>query len=667
MARSISSSSISSTLHKYIPSDRTIDIFSRTITGITITYITYKIGKVIYFQGVRGLIKTITGNILTTVRSIPLLSQAIDKGLDEALSELIEEIAPVTTSPKMILPSGIMNSPNEQNEVEVLLRDAQLAMEKDAHDNGFQNSSVFGGIYHPVSYNSHILSPSSSSSSYPLIQYLQSTITSIFLNTNQLYPTLFRYARKMEAEAVMMGVNLLKGYGLSSSTVDHANQANDVAPDAVGVLTSGGTESIVVSVKTYRDAALAKLGYTDDIQEENITIHGSSVSKLVSPITQANKDGIYFQVLAGITCHPALDKACHLLGLQLIKIPVNPITKALDPQDIKRFLTPYTLVIYASAPGFAHGIVDPVKEIGDICVNYHSTVCWGTEGVPIHVDNCLGGILLSFAYNLQQQPTESSTNTLMNKYPIPAFDFRAHTAVKTISMDIHKYGNVPKGSSIVAFRTSNLRKYAYTAVTDFPGGFYTTPTIGGSRNGIAGALSWSTLIYYGYTGYGSIAKITMEIYQYIIEFIESKIPELQLVGTPHACIIAFTSAKHTETKQEIFSSYSLAARMEEKGWHLALLQNPSALHIVITERLNELYIPKESTTSTKASLSSSIRIVDRWLQDLEECTKLCVQDPYNKQYLGKGTAAIYGAASILPGGEVKRILQRYCDILYMVR
>lgn len=641
-------------LSKYLPSPRIQDLFSRTVTVLTLSYVSYRGIQILQRQGISGLVRTLTGSIISIVRHVPLLDQAMDKKMDDALSELVEELAPITSDPKIILPSGIAaaSSNDEQLEqVERMLRNAQSAMEKDARDNGFRNGFVFGGIYHPVSYHAN----TSSSVGSSLIQYLQSSITTIFLNTNQLYPTLFRTARKMEAEAVMMSVNLLKGYGLSSSSavLPVTDSTNDPAPDSCGVLTSGGTESILVSMKTYRDCALKRLGYTEDIQDEHSVINGAQVTTLVSPIIQANKDGIVLQVLAGISCHPALDKACHLLGLQLIKIPVDPLTKALNPYDVEKLFSPSTLVIYASAPGFAHGIVDPVGLIGQVAERYTSSLVWGAEGIPIHVDNCLGGVYLSFAYEQQKEQEEQGGNV----YRIPAFDFRASKQVQTISIDLHKYGNTPKGSSIVAFRSSTLRKNAYSAVVDFPGGYYTTPTIGGSRNGISGSLSWATLCYYGYTGYSRIARVTNDIHQHILTTITNQIPGLQIVGTPHACIIAFNSV--------LFSPYSLAARMQEKGWHLALLQNPPALHIVITERLNEEFIPNGDDSS--ATVAVSRRVVDQWLMDLKNCTEECINDPLHPKYLGKGTAGIYGAASILPGGEVKRILQRYCDVLYMVR
>ena len=63
--------------------------------------------------------------------------------------------------------------------------------------------------------------------------------------SNPLHPDVFPAVRKMEAEIVAM---VLKMYN---------------NPSGAGVTTSGGTESIVMAVKTYRDWARATKGITE--------------------------------------------------------------------------------------------------------------------------------------------------------------------------------------------------------------------------------------------------------------------------------------------------------------------------------------------------------------------------------------------------------------------
>ena len=59
---------------------------------------------------------------------------------------------------------------------------------------------------------------------------------SIFLETNALNPMAFNSLRKMEIEIVKMSINIMHG-----------------DKDTVGSVTSGGTESILCAIKTYRD------------------------------------------------------------------------------------------------------------------------------------------------------------------------------------------------------------------------------------------------------------------------------------------------------------------------------------------------------------------------------------------------------------------------------
>ncbi len=58
----------------------------------------------------------------------------------------------------------------------------------------------------------------------------------LYLNTNGLNPMAFPSLRKLERDVVAMSAGLLGG-----------------GPETVGVLTSGGTESILLAVKTARD------------------------------------------------------------------------------------------------------------------------------------------------------------------------------------------------------------------------------------------------------------------------------------------------------------------------------------------------------------------------------------------------------------------------------
>lgn len=62
------------------------------------------------------------------------------------------------------------------------------------------------------------------------------------------------------------------------------------------------------------------------------------------------------------------------------------------------------------------------------------------------------------------------------------FDFRV-PGVTSMSIDTHKYGLAPKGSSVVLYRNTELRKHQFVAVTEWSGGLYVSPSAAGSRSG----------------------------------------------------------------------------------------------------------------------------------------------------------------------------------------
>jgi glutamate/tyrosine decarboxylase-like PLP-dependent enzyme len=86
--------------------------------------------------------------------------------------------------------------------------------------------------------------------------------------------------------------------------------------------------------------------------------------------------------------------------------------------------------------------------------------------VCLHVDACLGAFVLPFLRRLGRGPAP--------------FDFSVE-GVTSMSADTHKYGQAHKGTSVVLYRSAELRHAQFTAVTDWSGGLYVSPGIAGSR------------------------------------------------------------------------------------------------------------------------------------------------------------------------------------------
>ncbi len=317
----------------------------------------------------------------------------------------------------------------------------------------WKDGKVSGAVYHGD--NSHI-------------DFLN-RVYAINSQSNPLHADVWPSTTKFEAEIVAMTARMLgaeKGSGIC------------------GTVTSGGTESILVAMKTYRDWARETKGIT-------------------AP-----------EMIAPTTAHAAFDKAAQYFGIQMRRIPIGPDFRA-DVAATREAITPNTIVIIGSAPPFPHGIVDPVEELSELARE---------RGIGFHTDGCLGGFLLPWAEKLG--------------YPVPRFDFRL-PGVTSISADTHKYGYAAKGTSVVLYRNPELRHFQYYTTTDWPGGLYFSPTLAGSRPGALSAACWAAMVTMGENGYMRAAKAILETAAKIKQGIR-EIPELQMIGDP-LFVVAFMS------------------------------------------------------------------------------------------------------------------------------
>jgi len=296
-----------------------------------------------------------------------------------------------------------------------------------------------------------------------------------------------------------------------------------------------------------------------------------------------------------VTAHAAFDKACHYFGVKLVHIELDK-DMAVDIPKVHRAINKNTILIVGSAPGFPHGVIDPIQQLAALAQSHN---------IGMHVDTCLGGFVLPFAEKLG--------------YPIPIFDFRL-SGVTSMSADTHKYGYTSKGTSVVLFRTPELRNHMYFVAEDWTGGAYASPTIAGSRPGGLIAAAWAGMISIGQEGYRIYVDGIMKTAIRIIAGIKT-IPELHVVGKPAAMVVAFGS-----TDLDIFK---INASMSLKGWNLNSLQFPSSVHICVTAKL--------------------IGLGDAFVEDLRNSVQEVKEHP--EKFQG-GTAAIYGLAATIPDRSV---------------
>ena len=475
------------------------DAWKTAATAILLTLAVEHLPGRLYGLWQDGIVTTLKKLATRLYLATPKGRKQLEEGAEKARAQLEASLLCDLDSPMQTLPEAGLSHE------EVLTKLRRMA---DRDQSLYSTGKVSGGVY--VKQEELV--------------FLQEVMKR-FILSNQLHPEVFPSARQLESEVIRMVVGLFHG-----------------DREACGVLTSGGTESLLMMVLAYREWGRAK-----GIRRPNI----------VTPLST----------------HPAVAKAGAYFGVKIKYVDLDPVTLEANPKAMEQAITCNTVAIIANAPSYPYGAIDSVTALGDIAVR---------KGVNLHVDCCLGGFLLPF---MQEAG-----------YSMPDFDFRVK-GVTSISCDPHKYGCTPKGVSVIMYRTGELRRYQFFSKLDWTGGLYCTPAIGGSRSGMLVAAAWSVIVAKGRAGYVAQTKAILACVQSILRRLP-EVPEIQVIGRPKASIIAFASS--------VVNIYTVAETMHKhSGWSLNSLQTPPAVHICITAancHLADQFIVdlKEAVTITKA-------------------------------------------------------------------
>ena len=324
-----------------------------------------------------------------------------------------------------------------------------------------------------------------------------------FSSANGLNPTAFKSLKRLETDIIAATARLLNG-----------------PPETCGVVTSGGTESCLLAVKTYRDLARAR--------------RGVKRPEMVLPVT----------------AHVAWFKAADYFGVRPRLLPLDGQLRA-DVGKLRRLMNRNTVMVLGSAPEYPHGIIDPIEAMGAIAQE---------RGVPMHVDACVGGFILPFM--------------AMNGRPLPAWDYRV-PGVTSMSADIHKYGFAAKGASTITYRSIALLRHQMFVHTEWPGGVFASPALLGTRPGGAYAAAWAAMQHFGVDGYRELAARTTRAFDRIRDGVAA-IPELYVMGAPSGPLLGFGSR---DAQVNIFA---VGDQLDAKGWKVNRLQKPDGLHAMVT-------------------------------------------------------------------------------------
>jgi sphinganine-1-phosphate aldolase len=293
-----------------------------------------------------------------------------------------------------------------------------------------------------------------------------------------------------------------------------------------GSITSGGSESILLTVKAARDWARQR-GRLDRRRRGN--------------------------VVAPRSAHPAFAKAAHYLDLDLRRSALHDDQRA-DPAALAAMIDPDTVLVVASAPSYPHGVVDDVPAIAGIAAS---------AGLPCHVDACVGGMVLPFARSIGAWRGDFG-------FSVPG--------VTSVSVDLHKFGYTAKGASVIVYRSADLFGCQTFADSSWTGGRYEAPSLCGTRPGGAITAAWAALRYLGHAGYCELTRRSLDATAALREGLDA-IRGLHVVGDPDVNLIAVGDA-HGRIRR-------IAAQLRCRGWVLGTQGDPASgqepsIHLTVT-------------------------------------------------------------------------------------
>ena len=330
---------------------------------------------------------------------------------------------------------------------------------------------------------------------------------------NGLDPTTFTSVATMEREVLGFARGILHGDA-----------------DVVGTVTSGGTESCLLAVKTARD---------------NWRV--------------AHPDAGMPRLLAPVTAHAAFQKAAHYFGLELDLVPVGENGTCDASALIERMGDDVALVV-VSAPSYPFAALDPIADVAAAAAEH---------GIACHVDACIGGWVLPW---LDTAP----------------WDFRV-PGVTSVSADLHKFGYAPKGASVVLQRGRDRQRAQYFATTRWSGYPVVNPTMLGSKSAGALAASWAIIHALGESGYAELAAVCERATVALRSVIEG-IEGLRVVGDPVGPLFA-VATDDTVPEGRRVDPHHWADQVRTHGFLLQLqpaftqsdgTRLPSTTHLTIT-------------------------------------------------------------------------------------
>ena len=260
--------------------------------------------RILYTQGSRGVFAA----VMRAIRSLPGIDIVVQKVLSREVAQTVQQMTGKS--------GGNSQSDSQRQPVPFPAVGAPLAqLCKELEDNAAKETACRNGKLFAYVYDGAV------SQSQQVAGVVQAQLAasgagtdvdsgvkfafSKTMHTNALNPTAFPSLLLYENEVVSMCADLMHGDGL-----------------VAGSMTSGGTESVLMAFKSYRDMARKQRPW------------------ITAP-----------EVVAPVTVHPAIEKAAHYFGFTIKHVPITHDFKA-DVAAMARAITRNTIALTASAPQY---------------------------------------------------------------------------------------------------------------------------------------------------------------------------------------------------------------------------------------------------------------------------------------------------------------------------
>jgi sphinganine-1-phosphate aldolase len=303
---------------------------------------------------------------------------------------------------------------------------------------------------------------------------------------------------------------------MQQEVIEHTLELLHAPSGASGLVTSGGTESVIMAAKAaVKRAAAGGMARGD------------------------------MEILAANSAHPCIDKAAELLGVQLTRVPVGRDWRA-DPQALANAISRRTVMLFASFPSYPYGLADDIPALAALARD---------RGLWLHVDACMGGLLAPFMRRAGEH--------------VDAFDFSVE-GVCSVSVDLHKHGYAAKGASLVLFRSSDHARHAPFEYTEHPLPSMRTNTLAGTAAGAPIASAWAVMKHLGVEGFTTLAADLVRTRRAFLKSIRA-VPGFEVLGEPSFSIVVVTSAAHDMRR--------VGEWLGSRQWFTLPVLDPPGLHL----------------------------------------------------------------------------------------